>query len=112
MAEQNSSRVWFITGAGRGFGRLFTETALAAGDRVVGTARTPDALDDLREQHPDRLVVLPLDVADRAAVFATVERAVAAFGRLDIVLNNAGYGLTGAVEEISEPAAREIMDTN
>jgi len=112
MTQHPSSRVWLITGAGRGFGRLFTQTALAAGDRVVATARRPQSLDDLVAQHQDRLVVLPLDVADRAAVFATVARAVTAFGRLDIVINNAGYGLSGAVEEVTETQARQLMDTN
>lgn len=105
-------RVWLITGAGRGFGRRFAEAALAAGDRVVGTARSPEALDDLRASYEDRLVVLHLDVTDRAAVFIAVDRAVKAFGRLDVVVNNAGHGLSGAIEEISEAAAREIIDTN
>jgi site-specific DNA recombinase len=82
---------------------------LREGDRVVGTARRPEQLDDLVAGHGNRLVVLPLEVSDRAAVFDTVERAVGAFGRLDVVINNAGYGLTGAVEEITEAEAREIM---
>ncbi|WP_410654042.1 SDR family NAD(P)-dependent oxidoreductase [Amycolatopsis sp. lyj-112] len=105
-------RTWFITGAGRGFGRLITEHALKAGDNVVGTARRPEALDDLVAASDGRLVVLPLDVTDRAAVFATVERAAEAFGRLDIVVNNAGHGLMGAVEEVGEADARAIMETN
>ncbi|WP_158895484.1 SDR family NAD(P)-dependent oxidoreductase [Amycolatopsis anabasis] len=112
MTRHDSSRVWLVTGAGRGFGRRFAEAALAAGDRVVGTARRPEALDDLVAAHDGRLAVLPLDVADRAAVFATVERAIEAFGRLDIVVNNAGYGLMGAVEEITEEQARAQLDTN
>jgi NAD(P)-dependent dehydrogenase (short-subunit alcohol dehydrogenase family) len=105
-------RVWLITGAAGGFGRRFTETALANGDRVVATARRPAALEDLAAQYSDRVLVLPLDVTDRAAVFAAVERAVDAFGRLDVVVNNAGYGLMGAVEEVSEAEARAILDTN
>jgi NAD(P)-dependent dehydrogenase (short-subunit alcohol dehydrogenase family) len=112
MIERTPSRVWFITGAGRGFGRQFTQAALAAGDRVVATARRPEALGDLAAEHGERLVVLPLDVTDRAAVFATVDRAVAAFGRLDIVVNNAGYGVGGTVEEVTEAQARGILDTN
>ena len=107
-----SPRVWFVTGAGRGFGRLFAEAALAGGDRVVGTARRPEALDDLSAEHEGRLVVLRLDVTDRAAVFAAVERAFGAFGRLDVVVNNAGYGLSGAVEEVTEAQARAILDAN
>ncbi|MCP2258835.1 NADP-dependent 3-hydroxy acid dehydrogenase YdfG [Streptoalloteichus tenebrarius] len=105
-------RVWFVTGAGRGFGREFTRAALAVGDRVVATARRPHVMDDLVAEHGDDLVVLPLDVDDRAAVFAAVERAVAAFGRLDIVVNNAGYGLLGMVEEVTEAEVRAQMDTN
>ena len=112
MTQQRSSRVWFVTGAGRGFGRLFAEGALAAGDRVVGTARRPGALEELVAEYGGRLVVLPLDVSDRAAVFAAVKDALAAFGGLDVVVNNAGYGLSGAVEEVTEGQAREILDTN
>jgi NAD(P)-dependent dehydrogenase (short-subunit alcohol dehydrogenase family) len=106
------SRVWLVTGAGRGFGRRFTEAALAAGDRVVATARRPEVLDDLVAAHPDRLVAVPLDVTDRAAVFAAVEAGVAAFGHLDVVVNNAGFGLSGAVEEVAEADARRLFDTN
>lgn len=112
MTTQTTERVWMITGAGRGFGRLFTEAALEAGDRVVATARNPEVLADLRARHTGKLVVLALDVTDRAAVFATVEQAVAAFGRLDVVVNNAGYGLAGAVEEVSEAQARGLIETN
>ena len=105
-------RTWFITGAGRGFGRGFTEAALAAGDRVAATARRPEVLAELAAAHKGRLVVLALDVDDRAAVFGAVEEAIAAFGQLDIVVNNAGYGLMGAIEEIDEAHARAQMDTN
>lgn len=105
-------RTWFITGAGRGLGRLVAEHALKAGDNVVGTARRPEVLDDLVEASEGRLVVLPLDVTDRAAVFAAVEKAAVAFERLDVVVNNAGFGLMGAVEEVGEDDARAIMETN
>jgi NAD(P)-dependent dehydrogenase (short-subunit alcohol dehydrogenase family) len=105
-------RTWFITGAGRGLGRAFTEAALAAGNRVVATARRPAALDGLAGEHPDALRVLALDVRNRNAVFAAVEEALACFGKLDVVVNNAGYGLVGAAEEISEPEARRHLDTN
>lgn len=108
----DTSRVWFITGAGRGFGRRFTETALAHGDRVVATLRQPGLLDDLRARYHGRLHTLTLDIRDRDAVFAAVATAVELTGRLDIVINNAGYVLAGAVEEITEEAARQIMDTN
>ena len=110
MVDKTS--VWFVTGAGRGLGRAVVRSALAAGDRVVGTARKPEVLDDLMAEHGDRLVVLALDVDDRADVFLAVERAIAAFERIDVVVNNAGYGLMGATEEISEAEARAQMDTN
>jgi NAD(P)-dependent dehydrogenase (short-subunit alcohol dehydrogenase family) len=112
MTGDQASKVWFITGAGRGFGRGFTEAALAAGDRVVATARRPGQLHDTAHRHGNRLVVLPLDVTDREAVVATVDAAVAAFGRLDVVVNNAGHGLSGAVEEVTEAQARDLIDTN
>ncbi|WP_437631710.1 SDR family NAD(P)-dependent oxidoreductase [Sorangium sp. So ce854] len=105
-------RVWLITGASRGLGRAFARAALEAGDRVVATARRPDALDELVAAHPERAVALPLDVTDRSAVFTAVERANAAFGQLDVVVNNAGYGLLGAVEEITEAEARAQLETN
>ncbi|OXM48615.1 SDR family NAD(P)-dependent oxidoreductase [Amycolatopsis alba] len=105
-------RTWFITGVSRGFGRLIAEHALKAGDNVVGTARRPESLDDLVAASESRLVVLPLDVTDRTSVFTTVEEAAEVFGRIDVVVNNAGFGLMGAVEEIGEDDARAIMETN
>ncbi|MET7303066.1 SDR family NAD(P)-dependent oxidoreductase [Embleya sp. NPDC005575] len=105
-------RVWFITGASRGLGRAFTEAALAAGDRVVGAARDVGPLADLAAEHDGRFVALSLDVTDREAVFHTVARAVAAFGRLDVVVNNAGVSLIGMVEEVTEAQARAHLDVN
>ncbi len=107
-----ATRVWFVTGAGRGLGRAFVEAALAAGDRVVATLRRPEQLEDLVREHPQSLRTLRLDVRERAAVFGVVEQARAAFGRLDVVVNNAGYGLVGTVEEVTEDEAREQMETN
>ncbi|ALG05980.1 SDR family oxidoreductase [Kibdelosporangium phytohabitans] len=106
------SRVWFITGASRGLGRAFTEAALAAGDRVVGAARDVTPLDDLVEQHPDRVLALSLDVTDRAAVFDVVGKAVQHFGRLDIVVNNAGALFAGMIEEFTEAQARAQLELN
>ncbi|MEU4773456.1 SDR family oxidoreductase [Micromonospora sp. NPDC023644] len=105
-------RVWFITGASRGLGRAFTEAALAAGDGVVGAARDVSPLDDLAARHPGRLLALRLDVTDRAAVFDVVARAVRHFGRLDVVVNNAGALFMGMVEEFTEAEARAQLDLN
>lgn len=107
-----SSQVWFVTGASRGLGRAFTEAALAAGHRVVGAARDVSPLEDLANQHPDHLLTLGLDVTDRAAVFEVVAQAVEHFGRLDVVVNNAGALFTGMVEEFSEAEARAQMEVN
>lgn len=107
-----SARVWFVTGASRGLGRAFTEAALAAGDRVVGVARDVSTLDGLVQQHPERLLALSLDVTDREKVFEVVGQAVACFGRLDVVVNNAGWLFSGMVEEFTEAEARAQMELN
>ncbi|NUW41940.1 SDR family NAD(P)-dependent oxidoreductase [Nonomuraea rhodomycinica] len=107
-----TGKVWFITGASRGLGRAFTEAALEAGDSVVAAARHVEPLAELAERHPGRLLPLPLDVSDRAAVHEAVERAVAAFGRLDVVVNNAGGLLYGMVEEATEEQVRAHLDVN
>lgn len=107
-----TNKTWFITGTSRGFGREWAVAALERGDRVVGTARDPSTLDDLAERHGDALLVLPLDVTDRQAVFDTVRQAHEHSGRLDIIVNNAGYGQFGMVEELSEQEAREQIETN
>ncbi|WP_435855541.1 SDR family NAD(P)-dependent oxidoreductase [Streptomyces microflavus] len=103
-----AARTWLVTGASRGLGRAIAETALAAGDVVVATARRPETLHDLTATYGDRVVPLALDVSDRAAVFAVVRQAVDAVGRIDVLLNIAGYGLSGGVEEVSEAQARAI----
>ncbi|MFE6721717.1 oxidoreductase [Streptomyces albidoflavus] len=105
-------RVWLITGASRGLGRAVTSGVLAAGDTVVATVRRAGALDDLVKQYGDRLIPLVLDVTDRAAVFSAVAEAAERAGRIDVVLNNAGYGLAGAVEEVSEKDVRAQFDVN
>ncbi|MBB5783207.1 oxidoreductase [Nonomuraea jabiensis] len=105
-------RRWLVTGASRGLGRAVAEAALAAGDTVIATARKPAALNDLVAAHGDRAVALPLDVTDRQAVFAAVERAVELAGGIDVLVNNAGHGLAGAVEEVSETQAREELEVN
>ena len=114
MPDQSpqSSKVWFITGTSRGFGRHWTEAALARGDRVAASARDVSDLADLVERYPDTVLPLSVDVTDRAAVFAGVEQANTHFDRLDVVVSNAGYGLFGAIEEVTEEQARRQIDTN
>ncbi|MFC5183440.1 oxidoreductase [Actinomadura harenae] len=107
MSEQ---RVWLITGATSGFGRALAEAALAAGDVVVAAARRPGALDDLVAAHPDRVRAVALDVTDQAAISAAVAEAVLWHGRVDVLVNNAGRGLVGAVEETSDRELREQME--
>jgi len=105
-------KVWFITGTSRGFGREWTKAALERGDKVAATARNIDTLDDLIKQYGDNIYPISLDVTDRSADFAAVKAAYQHFGRLDVVVNNAGYGLFGAIEEISEEQARAQIETN
>jgi NAD(P)-dependent dehydrogenase (short-subunit alcohol dehydrogenase family) len=105
-------KTWFITGASRGFGREWTIAALERGDTVAGTARDTSTLDDLVQQYGDKLLPIQLDVNDRDAVFAAVAQAHDRFGALDVVVNNAGYGQFGMIEEISEAEARAQFDTN
>ena len=106
------TKTWFITGASKGFGRELTERLLARGDRVAATLRQPDVLAALKSQYGDRLWVAALDVTDTAAVRATVARAFAELGRIDVVVNNAGYALFGAAEEASDEQIRQQIDTN
>src|SRR6201995_3920739 len=108
----SASKVWFITGASRGFGRVWTEAALKRGDRVAATARDPAALADLVSTYGDAVLALPLDVTDRDAVFEAIGRAHRHFGRLDVILTNAGYGYMGAIEELESEQVRANFDTN
>jgi NADP-dependent 3-hydroxy acid dehydrogenase YdfG len=107
-----SSKVWFITGASRGFGRVWAEAALKRGDKVVATARDSASLADLTEVHGDTVLVLPLDVTDREAVFEAVNQAHQHFKRLDVVLCNAGYGYMGAIEELEHQQVKANFETN
>lgn len=102
----------FITGASRGFGKIWAEAFLKRGDKVVATARDISTLDELVNQYGDNILPLQLDVNDREADFAAVNQAKAHFGSIDVLINNAGYGLFGSVEETSEKEAREQMETN
>lgn len=106
-------RVWFITGCSTGFGRILCEALLAQdGPRVVATARNPGSLQDLVATHPGRCLVLPLDVTRQAQISAAVEGAIAHFGRIDVLVNNAGYGVIGAVEEVSDAELRAMYEVN
>lgn len=107
-----SNRIWFITGASRGLGRSFAQAALRAGDRVAATARDTSSLQALSSEHGDALLPLELDVTDHDACFAGVRRAHEHFGRLDVVVNNAGYGMSGAIEELTEEQARRQIEVN
>jgi NAD(P)-dependent dehydrogenase (short-subunit alcohol dehydrogenase family) len=108
----NASRVWFITGTSKGFGHIWAEAALQRGDRVAATARNTDSLTDLVDSYGETVLPIGLDVTDKAAVAAAVKEAYDHFGRFDIVVNNAGYGLFGAIEEVSEGQARAQIETN
>src|ERR1700722_4367456 len=105
-------KTWLITGTSRGFGREWTIAALERGDRVVATARNVDSLKDLEERFGENLLALPLDVTDRSAVFDVVRRGFDRFGRVDVVVNNAGYGHFGMIEEVSEQELRDQVETN
>ena len=106
------TQTWFITGASRGFGRALTEAALAAGDRVVATARRPEVLDDLAELHGDDLLAVPLDVTDSRAARKAFQAGVDRFGRLDVVVNNAGYANVAPIETGEDEDFRAQFETN
>jgi short-subunit dehydrogenase len=103
---------WFVTGASSGIGLALAQAAASRGDNVVAMARTTAHLEALMAEHGHRVLVLPVDVRRRGQVDAAASRAVEAFGRIDVVANNAGYGLFGAVEESTDEQARDIFDTN
>ncbi|MBJ7336120.1 SDR family oxidoreductase [Mycolicibacterium sp.] len=107
-----AQRIWLITGISSGFGRHLTEQLLDRGEHVVGTVRQPESVADLAAQYPDLLRVEVLDVRDTSALRETVARTVAALGRIDVVISNAGYGVFGAAEEISDEQVDAILATN
>ncbi|MBE4948137.1 SDR family NAD(P)-dependent oxidoreductase [Chryseobacterium culicis] len=110
MTQQN--RIWFITGASRGFGRIWTEAALERGDQVVATARKLESIADFKEKYGDQVLTLELDVTNAGQVNDAVNKAHQHFGKLDIVLNNAGYSLVGTIEEASADEIRALYETN
>lgn len=107
-----SSKVWFITGASRGFGRVWADAALKRGDKVAATARNITSIAGLKEQYGPNVLTLELDVTNPEQVKTAVAQAHAHFGRLDIVLNNAGYSLIGTIEEASADDVRAMYETN
>jgi NAD(P)-dependent dehydrogenase (short-subunit alcohol dehydrogenase family) len=106
------AKIWFITGSSRGLGRSLTTAVLAAGDKVAATARDPKQLDDLKAQYPGQILPIRLDVTDNAQIEAAVQQTVKAFGRIDVLVNNAGFGITGAAEAFSDEQVRSQLDTN
>lgn len=110
MTQQN--RIWFITGASRGFGRVWTEAALKRGDKVVATARKLESISSLNEKYGDNVLTLELDVTKEDQVKDAIKKAHEHFGKLDIVLNNAGYSLVGTIEEANADEIRALYETN
>src|SRR6267142_1964398 len=106
------SKVWLVTGSASGLGRNIAEAVLASGDRLIATARDPRRLEDLVEKYGDQVRTAPLDVADEAAAYAAVQVAIDAFGRLDVVVNNAGYGDFAPFEQLSSARFKAVIDTN
>ena len=105
-------KIWFITGTSRGFGHEWAKAALARGDKVAATARNTQTLKELIDKYGENILPITLDVTDHDADFSAVSHAHRHFGRLDVIVNNAGYGLFGAIEEVSEVQARAQMETN
>jgi len=106
------SKVWFITGSSRGLGRSLTEAVLANGDLVAATARNPEQLKDLAEKYPDRVYPLRLDVTNKVQIIAAVDNTIRKFGRIDVLVNNAGFGIIGAAEAYSDEQVRSQLETN
>ena len=108
----NKNKVWFITGTSSGLGRALAEEVLARGDRVVATARKPEVLQDLIDKYPDTARAVKLDVTNTEDVKNSIQEAVREFGRIDVLVNNAGYSLVGAIEEVSGEQVKRLFETN
>jgi NAD(P)-dependent dehydrogenase (short-subunit alcohol dehydrogenase family) len=106
------SKVWFITGTSTGLGRALAEAVIARGDKLVATVRKKGTNSDLVSQAPDRVKIVTLDVTNSAQIQSTIQDAKEAFGRIDVLVNNAGYGLSGAAEEVTEQQIRDQIETN
>lgn len=112
MANVNTTRTWFITGASTGFGRLLAEEVLKGGGKVVATARKLDKIADLEQKYPEKAKAFALDVTDPAQILSIVAQTLTTFGPVDILVNNAGYGLAGGIEEASEEEFMPVFETN
>lgn len=112
MHESKAPRVWFITGASTGFGRLLAEELLKRGERVIATARDISKVSDLQQQYPDNARAFTLDVTKPAEIESVAKQGIAAFGSVDVLVNNAGYGVNGAIEEVSEEEFEPMFQTN
>lgn len=106
------TKIWFITGSSRGLGRSLTEAVLAKGDKVAATARNPEQLKELTERYPDLILPVQLDVTDKDQIVAAVENTIKHFGRIDVLVNNAGFGIVGAAEAFSDEQVRSQLETN
>lgn len=110
--KNTHNKVWFITGASAGFGRAFSEYAIEKGYNVVATARRVEKLNEIQALAPAQVLALTMDVTNTDHIQKVVPQAIAHFGKIDVLINNAGYGIVGAVEETSEAELRAIMETN
>jgi NAD(P)-dependent dehydrogenase (short-subunit alcohol dehydrogenase family) len=111
-ANGNAGKVWFITGTSTGFGRLLAEEVLNAGGRVIATARKVEQIAELAEEFPDTALVYALDVTRPEQIEDVADEAIAAFGRIDVLVNNAGYGIAGGIEEATEAEFLPVFETN
>ena len=106
------TKIWFITGSSRGLGRSLTEAVLASGDKVAATARKPEQLKDLADKYPGHLLAIQLDVNDKHQIISAVENTIQHFGRIDVLVNNAGFGIIGAAEAFTDEQVRSQLETN
>src|ERR1700760_621019 len=106
------SKIWFITGSSRGLGRSLTEAVLASGAKVAATARNPRQLDDLKKKYGTKVLPLQLDVTNNTQIANAVDQTIKTFGRIDVLVNNAGFGITGAAEGFTDEQVRSQLETN
>jgi NAD(P)-dependent dehydrogenase (short-subunit alcohol dehydrogenase family) len=106
------NRVWLITGTSTGLGRQLAETLIDRGERVAATARDVAGVQDLAERAPDQVLLARLDVTDQESIRNAVDATIARFGRIDVLVNNAGHGLIGALEELTDAQLRAVLETN